>query len=441
MILQKVCYLSFQIVHDAKVLDTKQEKQSFKKKNSSQNNALIDSILQLHQNVGNQSVKKLIHAGSIQAKLMVSQPGDIYEQEADRVAEQVMRMSLQEEGVLSMPSINQEKVSRKCRSCEDEKDIIHKNTRDTEEYEIPENVSQSIDSMRGRGSPLDTSTRSFMETHLGFDFGNVRIHTDEKAAMYAHATNALAFTIGNDVMFGAGQYVPSTRQGKKLIAHELTHVIQQSSQPSKRMCNQYAGEETAKSADTVNAKAYTIGNDIFFAGRQYSTHTYLGRKLLTHELVHVVQEGGSPTLPALPSISVLGTKSIILRQDDATTDSLQTTITAADWSELPAVPHGDIVNYRDDVPFWCLDEANTKLLIGWLGGGAFGGGIGLLSKLLSGVGIPLAILSLLFAGGAWYISNIDAQGGSQGVGINLELPPTPWPRVVPRGTEYCSPNR
>ena len=79
------------------------------------------------------------------------------------------------------------------------------------------------------GQPLDASTQTFMESRFGHDFSSVRVHTDERAADSARSVNALAYTVGRDVIFGAGQYNPGTATGKRLLAHELTHVVQQSS--------------------------------------------------------------------------------------------------------------------------------------------------------------------------------------------------------------------
>lgn len=77
------------------------------------------------------------------------------------------------------------------------------------------------------GEPLDQATRSFMEDRFHYDFSNVRIHKDAAAHQSAQGVNALAYTTNADIVFGAGQYQPHTRQGKKLLAHELTHVVQQ----------------------------------------------------------------------------------------------------------------------------------------------------------------------------------------------------------------------
>jgi hypothetical protein len=83
----------------------------------------------------------------------------------------------------------------------------------------------------GGGSPLDASTRSFMESRLGHNFGDVRVHTDGKAADSARAVNAHAYTVGHNVVFQRDAYAPETDTGRRMLAHELTHVVQQRSGP------------------------------------------------------------------------------------------------------------------------------------------------------------------------------------------------------------------
>ncbi len=80
---------------------------------------------------------------------------------------------------------------------------------------------------RSSGQELDRDTRAFMERSLGHDFGRVRVHTDRRAAESAHRLNALAYTVGRHVVFGASQFAPRTSQGRKLLAHELVHTVQQ----------------------------------------------------------------------------------------------------------------------------------------------------------------------------------------------------------------------
>jgi len=88
------------------------------------------------------------------------------------------------------------------------------------------------DVLNSPGQPLDAATRGFMEPRFGHDFSGVRVHTDARAAESARAVNALAYTVGRNVVFGTGHYIPETFTGKKLLAHELTHVVQQNNQNS-----------------------------------------------------------------------------------------------------------------------------------------------------------------------------------------------------------------
>jgi hypothetical protein len=91
-------------------------------------------------------------------------------------------------------------------------------------HDVPPIVHEVL---RSPGQPLDRETRAFMEPRFGHDFSGVRVHTDSQAAESAKAVNALAYTIGRDVVFGAGQYAPNTEYGRQVLAHELTHTIQQ----------------------------------------------------------------------------------------------------------------------------------------------------------------------------------------------------------------------
>ena len=85
----------------------------------------------------------------------------------------------------------------------------------------------AIRELQGGGQPLPESVRAYIEPRMGYDFGHVRIHADGHAARLVQSVSALAFAVGRDVIFGAGQYRPETNEGKRLLAHELTHVVQQ----------------------------------------------------------------------------------------------------------------------------------------------------------------------------------------------------------------------
>jgi peptidoglycan hydrolase-like protein with peptidoglycan-binding domain len=93
---------------------------------------------------------------------------------------------------------------------------------------VPDNFLENL----GSGHSLDSHSRAAMESHFGEGFNDVRLHTDGRAAASAKAVDALAFTHGRDIVFGAGQYRPDTHQGTQLLAHELTHVLQQRGQRS-----------------------------------------------------------------------------------------------------------------------------------------------------------------------------------------------------------------
>ncbi len=93
----------------------------------------------------------------------------------------------------------------------------------------PEGLDVRIQSMRGGGQPLPSSERAFFEPRFGADFSSVRLHTDTVAGETARRVNARAFTIGRDIVFSSGQYNPGTTEGRSLMAHELTHTIQQRS--------------------------------------------------------------------------------------------------------------------------------------------------------------------------------------------------------------------
>ena len=155
------------------------------------------------------------HPPLLQTKLTVNQPGDVYEQEADQVAEQVMRMADPNS------PLSDDEDERKA-------SLMRKQSGEPEAYVAtyaPPIVHDVLSS--GGGQPLDATTRAFMEPRFGYDFSRVRVHTEARAAESAKAVNALAYTVGRDVVFGAEQYTPGTEEGKRLVAHELTHVIQQ----------------------------------------------------------------------------------------------------------------------------------------------------------------------------------------------------------------------
>ena len=178
-------------------------------------------------------------ASGVQRKLIVNQPGDAYEQEADRIADQVMRMT-DPIGVQAPVSQTATATSLQrqcacggsgesageCPACKADREgsLQHAAGRAGSVDSAPPIVHEVL---RSPGQPLDTATRAFMEQRFGHDFSRVRLHTDAKGAQSARDLGALAYTVGNDVVFSAGHYAPRTRDGQHLLAHELTHTLQQ----------------------------------------------------------------------------------------------------------------------------------------------------------------------------------------------------------------------
>jgi hypothetical protein len=116
------------------------------------------------------------------------------------------------------------------------------------------------DVLSSPGQPLDAGTREWIEPRFGHDFSNVRVHTDARAAKSAQAVNAQAYTVGRDVVFGAGQYAPQTSAGQQLIAHELTHVSQQSASSSSQLIRMGEPDSAAEEeADHVSTEVMRGG--------------------------------------------------------------------------------------------------------------------------------------------------------------------------------------
>ena len=140
-----------------------------------------------------------VPAGTVQAKPAISRPGDCWEQEADRIADDVMRSP--EPAVTLSASVPQQMTSPA---------IAHSPGR------------------TGTGQPLPQAELDYFQPRLGHDFSQVRIHDDSRAGESARTLGAVAYTAGRDIVFAPGQFTPASDQGRRLLAHELAHVVQQS---------------------------------------------------------------------------------------------------------------------------------------------------------------------------------------------------------------------
>ena len=224
-----------------------------------------------------EGVQRSLCSGAIQAKLTVSRPDDLYEQEADRVAEEVMRMPQPaqfraEAGETSLAP----RFQRLCPACEEKlqrqmpvEPLVRTKREDTglEQAaadgsnssvqsvvrsdpiqasltasgqmraqkkeggavapQVTPTVEANVRALQGEGSPLAPATRAFFEPRFGADFSQVRVNTGGRAEETAQLLGAKAFTVGRSIAFGAGQYAPASHEGQRLLAHELTHVVQQ----------------------------------------------------------------------------------------------------------------------------------------------------------------------------------------------------------------------
>lgn len=191
------------------------------------------------------SIQNILRSTGAQAKLTIGQPNDKYEQEADRVADQVMRMSDADVAQrVSTGTVQPMRIQRIETSKEEEEKVQAKSLNDKiqrqeEEAElqakeqsgqtpqVSAGIESRINSLKGGGKPLDSATRSFFESRMGADFSDVRLHSNAEDANLATSIGARAFTIGNHIAVGGGEYNFHSPQGKKLMAHELTHVLQQ----------------------------------------------------------------------------------------------------------------------------------------------------------------------------------------------------------------------
>jgi hypothetical protein len=307
--------------------------------------ALMTRLQQTH---GNAYVQRLVDSLAVQTKLTVSQPGDMYEQEADRVAETVTKTpavqkaaSPEEEeelvqGKLQRQEVPEEEVQTKLQRQEvpeeeevqtklqrqeepeeeevqtklqrqevpEEEELVQGKLQRQEEPEeeeepiqtkadadvpeVTENMEKQIDAQRGAGQALDESARIPLESGFGHDFSQVRVHTGAEANRLSRTLGAEAFTTGRDVFFRDGAYHPQSDEGKKLIAHELTHVVQQGSEATVSPFRLQRAEMTStenqpKASDTIFyvksvqediEKFYQEGNKIIETGSKEAEQTY-----------------------------------------------------------------------------------------------------------------------------------------------------------------------
>jgi Domain of unknown function (DUF4157) len=142
--------------------------------------------------------------------------------------------------------------------------LQRRDTSGNQEVDLPRATISPIikDALEASGQPLDTDTRTLMESRFGHDFSNVRVHHDTQAGESAATVHSLAYTIGQNIVFGAGQYAPRTTEGRRLLAHELTHVVQQ----KKANGNSLTGNTINQSSDPAEHEAEHVAQTIVRGG-------------------------------------------------------------------------------------------------------------------------------------------------------------------------------
>lgn len=173
----------------------------------------------------------------VQPKLELTQPGDSHEQEADRMADFVMRKACG-----NLPS----KMSSATSTLPP---VISRKASGSSAVAVSAATESGINASRGEGQPMPEALRAKMESGFGADFSGVRLHTGSRAADLSGNLQAKAFTCGNDIFFNRGQYQPHSAAGQHLIAHELTHVVQQ-------------GEKVGREPDFSGSPSPDIQNEI-----------------------------------------------------------------------------------------------------------------------------------------------------------------------------------
>ena len=182
----------------------------------------VDQISLLQRTIGNRAVARLLKFGVVRAKLKVNEPGDIYEQEADRISGQVLAAPTQ---TVAGKAPRIQRVAGQLAG---------------EAAPAPAGVE---DVLAGAGRPLEPALRLEMEQRFGWDFSRVRVHLGPMAEQSARDVNARAYTVGDNLVFGAGEFKPETLAGRRLLAHELTHVVQQSGAEANVVRRQFDDDE------------------------------------------------------------------------------------------------------------------------------------------------------------------------------------------------------
>ena len=304
----------------------------------------------------------------LQRKLAIGAVNDPLEFEADTMAERVMNdSSVQPRASASVPP----KVQRKC-SCggsEEECDTCKANRAGALQRKATNPVATSVappivhNVLRSSGHPLDSTTRSLLSPRFGVDFSRVRVHTDPQAAESASAVNALAYTVGHNVVFAANQYQPATRDGQRLLAHELAHVIQQDAAPftavqracrSAAQCSVPSAGSAGTFGATVEAESEAIAvasGGVTVGGHTSCTLPRHGDRATNFETLATTAGLGATIDPGIAGFFI----NACLSPNDGATN--------ASCGEFPGGPPAGTIAAKRCVQLHTTDEDSAKALL------------------------------------------------------------------------------
>ncbi|MFN6486782.1 DUF4157 domain-containing protein [Nostoc sp. DedQUE02] len=266
-----------------------------------------------------------------QAKLSISQPGDIYEQEADSVAQQVMqrmaepvnRQSIQQEALpedeeeLQMKPLDISTLQLEAFP-EDEEELQMKPMVqpqvDTGMDAAPD-IEASINQARGSGVAIADNIREPMEMAFGADFSRVKVHTDGQSDQLNRSIQARAFTTGQDVFFRQGEYNPGSRDGQQLLAHELTHVVQQNGD-----IQRYSSHEQSSLQRELNITSYLVQKTPIGGPQHNYTANNSSNTFISDHLAQTEAQAETATLNR--ANNGRGTTNTVLMETDANVKAL-----------------------------------------------------------------------------------------------------------------------
>jgi len=196
----------------------------------------------------------------VQPKLAINQPGDMYEQEADQMADSVMRMPSHKNENIVFKEFNHDAVQTKCAACEENEKEVQRKEKNERIIFNSSQVENYMSNAHSKGLALPSEARNYFEPRFGYDFSKVKIHTDAEANRSAQSINAQAYTSANNIVFNQNQFSPNSDNGKKLLAHELTHVVQQGAY-SKDSAAKNSVQRKPQQMDTIRDRLTRSGTD------------------------------------------------------------------------------------------------------------------------------------------------------------------------------------